>query len=251
MFRLDEQIESLCVRQVPHGSFEHNHQTPSKNTVTFMFVTRASDFDPDQVQVGVARERPGGGKTVPLLYSNGSRLRLQTPIMPAVFGVTSYEERGVVERYSLALSFRDTDRDEISEFLTKLETLDEILIKTAVERSEQFFGAALSQEVVSGMYRRILSHPNRAYPPLIKLKIGVEKTGLPTAQFYDENRNLTTMDHVAKGDRVKVIVDLGNIWFMNGKFGATLYVHQVQTVQGTRLSASADRVNPSVGQQYL
>ena len=76
------------------------------------------------------------------------------------------------------MSFRDIDRDEISEFLTKVETLDEILIRTAVERSEQLFGMGLSQDVVSGMYRRILSHPNRAYPPLIKLKIGVEKTGL-------------------------------------------------------------------------
>ena len=77
------------------------------------------------------------------------------------------------------MSFRDIDRDEISEFLTKVETLDEILIKTAVERREQLFGTGLSQDVVSGMYRSILSHPNRAYPPLIKLKIGVKKTGLP------------------------------------------------------------------------
>ena len=250
-------MEALCVTQIPHGSFEHNHPIPSKDTTTSMFVTRASDFDPDQVQVGAARERPGGGKTVPLLYSNGSRLRLQTPIMPAVFGVSSYEERGVVKSYSLALSFRDIDRDEISEFQRKLETLDELLIKTAVEQSEQFFGKALSQEEVSGMYRRILGHPNRAYPPLIKLKIDVEKTGLPTAQFYDENRNLTTVDHVGKGDMAKVIAGLGNIWFMNGKFGATFNAQQVQTVktvktvQGTRIPASADRLDPSIGQLFL
>lgn len=55
------------------------------------------------------------------------------------------------------------------------------------------------------------------YPPLVKLKIGVGNTGDPTAQFNDQNRELTSMEHVAKGVRVKVIADLGNIWFMNGE----------------------------------
>jgi hypothetical protein len=65
------------------------------------------------------------------------------------------------------------------EFQSKVEALDEILIKTAVERSEQFFGAALSREEISGRDRKILSQPNPANPPLIKPKIGVERTGLP------------------------------------------------------------------------
>ena len=89
------------------------------------------------------------------------------------------------------------------------------------------------------------------YPPLVKLKIGVGNTGYPTAQFYDQNRELTSIDHVAKGDMVRVIADLGNIWFMNGKFGATLYVHQVQNVQGTRLSASADSSGAYIPDYFL
>ena len=59
-----------------------------------MSVTRASEFDPCLVQVGAVRERWGGGRTVPLLYSNGTRLWVQTPTMLAIFGVISYEEGG-------------------------------------------------------------------------------------------------------------------------------------------------------------
>ena len=75
----------------------------------------------------------------------------------------------------------------------------------------------------------ILGQTRPEYPPLVKLKIGVGNTGDPTAKFHDQNRELTTINHIAKGDMVKVIADLGNIWFMNGKLGATSYVHQVQT----------------------
>jgi len=251
VFCPDKQIEALCVTQIPHGSIEHNHRKPKKNTDTLMSVTRASEFHPCLVQVGAVRERWGGGKTVPLLYSNGSPLSIQTPTMLAVFGVSSYEEGGVVKSYSIPLSFGETDRDDILEFQSKVEALDEKLIKTAVERSEQFFGAALSREQISGMYRKILSQPNPAYPPMIKPKIGVGRTGLPTALFYDENRTPTTIDCIGRGDMVRVIAELGDIWFMNGKFGATLHVHQAQTVRGTKTPPSVDRLDSSIGQFFL
>jgi hypothetical protein len=52
------------------------------------------------------------------------------------------------------------------EFQSKVEALDEILIKTAVERSEQFSGAALSREEISGRDRKDpqSTEPQRTHP---------------------------------------------------------------------------------------
>lgn len=194
-------------------------------------VKLVSDFDPATVNVSNLEKNKRGGKVVYLSNSDTSRIMLQTPTMPAIFGFTPYEVGGDIQSYSIDLSFRGADTDlKVAEFRDKLKALDTLLIDTATEKSEEFFGKKMSRDMVAEFYRSLLNDKKPEYPPLVKLKVGVGLNGEPTAQFYNENREVTTIDHVTKGAMIKTIVELSSLWFVNKTFGATFRVIQVQVV---------------------
>lgn len=190
-----------------------------------------SDFEPEKVKVSNLEKNKRGGKVVYLSNEDGSRIMLQTPTMPAIFGFTPYEVGGDIQSYSIDVSFRGADTDpKVAEFREKLKVLDGLLIDTATEKSEEFFGKKMSRDMVAEFYRSLLNDKKPEYPPLVKLKVGVSLNGEPTTTFYNESRDLTSIDYVSKGAMVKTIVELSSLWFVNKTFGATFRVLQVQVV---------------------
>lgn len=197
-----------------------------------MSVKLVSDFEPSTISIGSLEKNKRGGKAVYITNQDSSRIMLQTPAMPAIFGITPYEVGGDIQSYSLDLSFRGSDADpKVAEFQDKLKALDEILISAATENSEEFFGKKMSRDMIAEFYRPLLNDKRSPeYPPLVKLKIGVGMNGEPSAQVYDENRQQTSIEYISKGCMVKTIVELTSLWFINKTYGATFRVNQIQVV---------------------
>lgn len=193
-------------------------------------VTLFSRFDPSAVVFSNVEKTRKGSKIVYLGTgaTGKDRIVLQTPAMAMPFGVTPYAETtgGEIQSYSLDVSFRTADTDpQVAEFLTMIKKLDDVLIDTATARSAEWFGKPMSRDLVVEFYRKLLKE-NPQYPAILKIKVGLDATGQPNAQFFDENRAPVPIDYLIKGSTVKMICEVSSVWFVNKTFGATFRLVQ-------------------------
>jgi len=201
-------------------------------------VMMASAFDPKSISFSPVDKTKKGGKIV--YMGTGAmgkdRIVVQTPPMPMPFGVTPYQEAstGEVQSYSIDVSFRSADTDpRVADFMGKIKELDDILIDVATKNSAEWFGKKMSKDLVAEFYRKLLKE-NPNYAPILKVKVGVDTHGEPSAQFFDENRNPVSIDYLAKGSTVKMICELSSVWFVNKTFGATFRLAQAAVVNKPR-----------------
>ena len=162
-------------------------------------VTLSTNFDPKAIQFGPLDKNKKGGKIVYLGFGPDAkeRIQIQTPAMVLPFGVTPYQDTpgGDIQSYSVDLSFRTADVDpKVADFQKKIEALDEYMIDVATERSQEWFGKPMTRELVSEFYRKLMNNKNPAYPPVLKVKVGVGLNGEPAAQFYDESKNPVSIE---------------------------------------------------------
>lgn len=193
-------------------------------------------FDPASVAFGSLEKTKKGGRIVYVNTVDKQRIVIQTPAMVMPFGVTPYQETGGdIQSYSIDLSFRTADTDpKVADFLQKIKALDKLLVDTATESSEEWFGRSMDRQLVSEFYRTLLNNKNPDYPPTIRIKVGVNVSGEPAAQFFDENRNPVGIEYLGKGCTVKMICELSSVWFVNKTFGATFRLIQAAVMHKPR-----------------
>lgn len=186
-----------------------------------------SEFSPkDDVKFSPVQKTSKGSKVVYVNGRHGGKVRLQTPVMSAPFGVSKFDDATTGNSsYSLDLSFRDVDTDpKIKAFLDTCRGFDEHVLNVAVEQSKSWLGKEMSSDIVKEFYRSIVRDPsNDKYKPTIRLKIS------PYSEFYDENHNRVDHDYITKGSMVRCIVEIST-WFVNKSFGVTLRILQGQVV---------------------
>lgn len=193
-----------------------------------------SSFDPTAIKFSGLEKNKKGGKVVFLNLPDATgtkhRITIQTPTVHVPFGVTPYQEAttGEIQSYSIDMSFRGYDSDpRIAEFLDKMRLLDNLLLDAAVENSKEWFGKQMSRDIVSEFYRHLIKEPtNPQYAPVMKAKVQIIN-GDPQAAFFTEQRAPCTIDYIAKGSTLKMIIELDRLWFVNKNFGATWRVLQV------------------------
>jgi len=204
-----------------------------------MSVLLTSTFDPKAIKFSTLEKNKKGGKVVYVGLDDAAKTRvvLQTPAMVMPFGINPYQESpgGDIQSYSVDVSFRTADVDPIvAEFQAKVKELDEILIKTAQDNCETWFGPTMKRELIPEFYRKLINDKNPQYPPVLKVKVGVGMNGEPSAQFYDESRAPVGIEYLSKGSTVKMIVELSSVWFVNKTFGATFRLVQAAVVSKPR-----------------
>lgn len=202
-------------------------------------VTLSTNFEPKAIQFGPLDKNKKGGKIVYLGFGPDAkeRIQIQTPSMVLPFGVTPYQDTpgGDIQSYSVDLSFRTADVDpKVAEFQKKIEALDEYMIDVATERSQEWFGKPMTRELVSEFYRKLINNKNPAYPPVLKVKVGVGLNGEPAAQFYDESKSPVSIEYLSKGSTVKMICEISSVWFVNKTFGCTFRLSQAALMSKPR-----------------
>lgn len=186
-----------------------------------------SEFAPkDDVKFSPVQKTAKGSKVVYVNGRHGGKVRLQTPVMSAPFGVSKFDDTSTGNSsYSLDLSFRDMDAEpKIMAFHDTCRQFDEHILDTAVTNSKEWLGKDMSRDIVKEFYRSLVRDPsNDKYKPTIRLKIS------PYSEFYDENHNRVDHDYVTKGSMVRCIVEVST-WFVNKSFGVSLRILQGQVV---------------------
>ena len=187
-----------------------------------------TDFAPSRLCFSSLIKNSQGGKQV-FVSREGTKTKivLQTPAMTLPFGITSYQDAatGAIQSWSLDVSFRDND-----DFLGLMRELDTVMQDVATEKSQEWFGKPMTREIVSEFCRKMVKDPqNPQYSPTMKIKVP-SVNGQETTKFYDENREVVPLEYVTKGSKVKVIMELSPVWFLNKNLGMTWKALQVAVI---------------------
>lgn len=192
-------------------------------------VVMFDDFRPSALVFSTLEKNRAGGKQV-FINREGARgkVMLQTPEMHLPFGITPYQDAatGAIQSWSADVSFRDQP-----EFLDRMRELDQALVRVATERSAEWFGKAMSAEVVAEFTRKLVKEPNNPqYSPTMRVKVPCIN-GQETTKFYDaQTREMVPLEHVLKGSTVKIIMELSPVWFLNKTVGISWKAVQIAVV---------------------
>ena len=193
----------------------------------------ATHFAPAQV----------GEKTSVLVYRNaegaqsrrGGRLEFQLcsdadrPLVTR-YGIDSVRDEGNPNRRGLALKITEPKA------LAALKQLDEVIVRTAIERSKEWFKKALTEEQVRARYKPVVSKVRDEDDfEVMKVKVKAGDVQVPTElHLRDVNGRVrkhgaTIEDLERPGAEVVPIVSAYALWFMGGgsSFGLSFQVEKM------------------------
>lgn len=191
-------------------------------------IQQSTDFLASSVIFSKLRKNKNGGKSVYLNGPNSRKIQLEIPKMRAPFGLSTFtDEASKKTSYSLDLSF-DAE-PEIANFMNKMKELDDIIIKTVADNSVEWLGKKYGIPVIKeALYKPLVKPGKGEYPGTIKLKILQDaKSGEFVPEAYNYQRENVELTSIEKGQRVKCIVEIAQIWFIDNKFGVSVRLQQV------------------------
>jgi len=204
-------------------------------------IKSASSFDASSVVFSSLRKNKSGGKAVYLNGSGGTKLFLEFPFMRAPFGLSTFTDEATKRiSYSLDLSF-DKNDDNLLKLQESLKKLDDTVIKMVADNSTEWLGKKYNTSVIEQALYKPLIRPGKGdYASTMKLKILCDsKTNVFVPEAYNFQRNKVPLDSIEKGQKVKCIVDLNQIWFIDNKFGISARLQQVLLEPSKKLPAFA------------
>ena len=182
-----------------------------------------------------------GGKSVGILnVSTNSVLNLQTPLM-LTWGVNENTDKktGEVQSYSMALQFPSDEYKTpgISKFFAALQQFESKIKQDAVTNSKEWFGKAMSAEVIGAIFNPVLSYsknpqtgePDHTKNPTLRIKLPFYDGEWKGIEIYDSNSTAlfpnsdgkSPKDLIVKGSDAALIITCGGLWFAGGSFGVT------------------------------
>jgi len=190
-------------------------------------IQQSTEFSASTVIFSKIRKNKNGGRAVYLNGPNNSKLQLELPKMRAPFGLSAFtDEASKKTSYTLPLSF-DAD-PETDDLMNKLKTLDDMIVKMVAENSVEWLGKKYGVPVIKeALYKPIVTPGKGDYPATLKLKVLSDaKTGDFVPEAYNYKRENVELTSIEKGQRVKSIVEINQIWFIDNKFGVSIRLQQ-------------------------
>lgn len=193
-------------------------------------------FDVSMITAGPLVKNRMGGNGVTLMYGESRKIFLQTPSMPAPFGISEFTAENGTIKYTVDLSFRYEDEDsKVKIFADKLRALDEKMIDFGTENSVSWFGKQLSRDVITELYRPLLkaSKQPEKYKPILKCKLKTRGNAPDSSSGFNVHAftcdgDSFDMTKFMPGASIKAIVEFMPVWFMNRQYGLSLNMVQVE-----------------------
>jgi hypothetical protein len=205
-------------------------------------IQQSTEFSASAVVFSKIRKNKNGGRAVYLNGPNNSKLHLETPKMRAPFGLSTFtDEASKKTSYSLPLSF-DND-PQVEDFMNKMKTLDDMIIKMVADNSVEWLGKKYGIPVIKeALYKPIVTPGKGDYPSTLKLKVlNDAKTGEFVPEAYNHKRENVDMTSIEKGQRIKCIIEINQIWFIDNKFGVSVRLQQCLLEPSKKLPRCAFR----------
>ena len=202
----------------------------------------AKNLDVPSIAFEPVRKNALGGNVVYLKYSGAPKMVVQTPVVSAPFGLSTFtdDKTGAV-KYSLDMSFRGMEDDpKVKELHDKMQEIDATLIDEGVKNSKEWFGKKVSKEVVENFYRPLVkpSKDPSKYAPTMKFKIMTNRNGSVAVDAYNHLKESVDLTEVlVPGSRIQAIIECSSVWFVNkSMFGVSWRLVQVKVQKSDRIA---------------
>ncbi len=73
------------------------------------------------------------------------------------------------------------------------------------------------------------------YADTLKLKVQTNSSGDFVSEVYNSDRDQISMDEIERGQRCMCIVEIGQVWFIDNKFGVSVRLSQVLCGESNKL----------------
>jgi hypothetical protein len=192
-----------------------------------MEVVLLNNFDAHNIVFSAVKKNRNGGKFVSLTNGSGP-LRIQLPTLRAPFGINPPNDK--VREYYLNLSLTPDIEAKFAEF-------DARVLEFVCDNSVALLNKQVDINVMRDLLYTPIVRPSKdgKYAPVIKLKSSMaEGKNLP--EVYNHLREKVSVDDIGKGASVTTIIELNQIYFINGKFGVSIRLNQAKLSPSNKLS---------------
>ena len=208
-------------------------------------VVQPSSFDVSKVSISQPKVLDSGGKMAYLNYGDGKRLLIQTPSLPAPFGMSVFDKAGP-PKYSVDLALRGyQDQPKPKALFAALQKLDEFMIDQGVKNSKMWFKTDMKREVVEAFYTPCVRFGKdkqgnqTSYPPNLKIQLRRKRDGSDfECLFYDQKskgdpdaqplRGIPAEELLVKRSEMTALIECTGVWFAGGKFGVSWKAVQIR-----------------------
>tara|TARA_A100001015_G_scaffold155059_2_gene172074 strand:- start:4777 stop:5535 length:759 start_codon:yes stop_codon:yes gene_type:complete len=188
------------------------------------------------IKLSQPKTNGAGGQTVYINRKNGSKVLIQTPMMPCPFGLSEWGE-GMNKKYSIDGSFNGVDHNKDMENLLKFVENFDTYIKSIPTQDPSWFKSTKTAGVIDELFRpSTRKHPEGKYAPTMKFKLHEVQKEIATS-FYDERSQKINKEELTKGSKLICIIEPASVWFVNKMFGISWKVHQVMVFAPANMSA--------------
>lgn len=189
------------------------------------------DINMSAVNFSAVRKNPRGGKFINVTLNN-EPIRVQLPPLRAPFGVSTPDDN--VKDYYLSLSMTP----EVEQKMTEL---DEILVNHVAQNSVELLGKSVTSDVIRDLLLNPIAKSSKdpeksaKYAKTIKMKVSTNE-GKNIAPFFINRDTQASVTDLKAGSTVTTIIEIGQVWFINGKFGASVKLLQGKISPSTALT---------------
>jgi len=179
-----------------------------------------TETTPTDWQISAPQTGKKGGKTC-LVYDAGRKpitINLSGPLR-APFGSSNFEDNEI-PRQNLDLSL---DEDIL---ITKLQEIDEILVRHAIQNRETLFNGNPTQEKIRESYRSLL-RTREGYKPMLRTKVNLDKVRC----WDQENEKRNVPEAKFRNADLFVKIAIRNLWFVSATWGLTLEATDIKILE--------------------
>ena len=187
-------------------------------------ITHHNNFDANNINFSDLRKNKMGGKVIYISNEGRKKMLLQIPKMRAPFGLSEFvDQNSGRSSYSIDLSLDGQD-----DLQTALRGLDSKVVSLIAANSKAWLGKAHTETVIRDvLYKPVVKEPNDPkYSPTIKLKILTNDKGEFIPEAYNNKREEVKLSSLEKGQSMKAIAHISQVWIIDNKCGVTMRLEQ-------------------------
>jgi len=187
----------------------------------------ANDFNASDVVFSGIRKNKQGGKFIPLSTASGP-VRIQLPSLRAPFGLNPPKDQ--VKEYYVNLSLTP-------ELEAKFSEIDNRAAEYVQQNCVDLMGKTVDLKTLKDilMTPLVKTAKDPKYASTIKLKAS-RGDGKELAECYNSLREPVALDEIKSGANLETIIELSQVWFINGKFGVSARLLQAKLAPSDKLS---------------
>ena len=192
--------------------------------MTTQQITHHTNFQASSVNFSEMKKNKMGGKVVYLSNEGRKKLLVQFPKLRAPFGMSEFVDQNTGRSsYSIDVSFDGND-----DLQTRFRGLDAEIVKLIAKNSKAWLGKVHTETVIRDvLYKPIVKEPSDPkYSPTLKFKILTNDKNEFIPEAYNNKRQEVKISSLEKGQSLKAIAHLSQIWIIDNKCGVTMRLEQ-------------------------